>query len=618
MNIISIDGLSKRTEDGFLLRNVSIGIDSNEKTGFIGSNGTGKSTFLRIISGLETCEEGQVSVKKDLNISFLEQNPKVPEGITLKKFLFLDGSPRIKLIKEYQAFLETYDHSPSGEKVLADLTEQMDNAGAWEIENKYSSLIKELDLPDPDSIMVKFSGGMIKKAALARALSLNPDLLLLDEPTNHLDIRTIEWLEKYLSGGTFAFVMVTHDRYFLDRICTYIMEIDRKRIYKYKGNYSTFLERKQERIQEERNRQSRIDTILKRELEWLKRGPKARAGKDKKRKMRIQDLLDKRTEEEHENADFSSSARRMGKKILDLKDISISFDGKTVIKPFSYSFKRGQRVGIIGPNGSGKTTFLDIAAGRLLPDSGTVDKGENTVIGYYDQLSTPLLEETAVLGFIEKKAERIITAEGQNISASKFLEMFGFGVSMQRNMLSTLSGGERRRLYLISVLAGNPNFLILDEPVNDLDVETMTKLEEYIDGFDGTILTVSHDRAFLDRTCDYLLIFDGDGRIQSFTGNYSDYQILSENKRKTSPLKKTEKPQRERNNKTLSFKEKRELEALMEDIEKLEEEKRRLEIFFTAPGISPLEAAKNGRIYEQICKDIEEKSLRWEKLAELA
>ena len=618
MNLISVSDLTKTVQDEPLIEGVSLGIDSGEKIGFIGPNGSGKSTFLKVISGLADRDSGEVSVKNDLNISFLPQNPEIPEGIKLKDFLYLDSSSLMQLVNEYQMKLKSYDHSPSGERKLTSLMELMDHRGAWEIENSYLSFLGELNLPDPEREMDSLSGGERKRAAIARCLAVNPDLLLLDEPTNHLDIETIEWLEKFLASKVETFLMVTHDRYFLDRVCTSIMEIDNRKIYKYKGSYSTFLERKQERLKEEQNRQIRIQAILRRELEWLKRGPRARAGKDKKRKMRIQNLMEEKTAKEHESAEFSSSNRRLGKKILDLKKVEVSFGGKKIIAPFSYSFKKGERIGIVGPNGSGKSTFLNIISGKTVPDSGEVDPGINTRTGYYDQLSSPLKEDETPLGFIEKRAPRIKLSDGGDVSASGFLEMFNFPVSVQRNLISTLSGGEKRRLYLISVLAENPNFLLLDEPTNDLDVDTMTKLEDYITGFRGTILTVSHDRAFLDRTCDYLFIFSGDGSISGFFGNYTMYREEAAGKaeRPSEPVKSGQKKKQDREKKTLSFKENREFETLMEEIESLEEKKDLLEKSFTDTSLSHSEIAENGREYEKLTVLIKEKSKRWEELAE--
>ncbi len=620
MNIVSVENLSKTIDEKLLFTESTFGVDKGEKIGLISPNGTGKSTLLRILAEKSEYDSGTLSRSRELRVDLLEQAPLLPEGITLKDFFFLGKNPLIKLINTYYTYLETYDHTPSGEKKLEILTEEMDRANAWEIENKYHSLLNEFNLSDRERRMDTLSGGMKKKALLARTLASNADLLLLDEPTNHLDIDTIEWLENYLKGAVFSFIMVTHDRYFLDRVCTHIMEIDHSRIYKYKGNYTTFLQRKKERLSIEQNEQVRIQTILKRELEWLKRGPRARAGKDKKRKERIQDLMDAKIQKEHESAEFTSSNRRMGKKVLILNAVTKEFSGKTVIAPFSYRFKKGERIGILGANGSGKSTFLNLVEGRILPDRGTIDRGVHTTIGYYDQLSEPLSKKMSVLEFMNKRAERIILANGTDISSARFLEMFNFPARMHRLPVSMLSGGEKRRLLLISILAGNPNFLILDEPTNDLDIITMQKLEEYLIDFQGTLLIVSHDRAFLDRTTDYLFIFDGEGTIQGFSGNYSAYREGKED----SPAQEQEKIKRQHYKKNLekeekaglTFKEREELNRLFTEIDTLEKEKELLEKSFSDSSLSPKEINAYTRQYTEILRIIEKKTYRWEELAQ--
>ncbi|MDA3940765.1 MAG: ABC-F family ATP-binding cassette domain-containing protein, partial [Spirochaetia bacterium] len=540
MNLISIENLSKTVNDNPLFQNVTMGIDEGEKIGFIGPNGAGKSTLLHIIAGLLEQDEGNISKNNKLIISMLEQTPVIPKGITIKDFLYYGETPVIKLIAEYHKCLDEYSQSESktGEDrdhpvgarraMLENLTEQMDKENGWEIENNYISFLSELKLEHPDQIMDNLSGGMKKKAALARALASKPNLLILDEPTNHLDIEIIEWLEKYLGNANFSFIMVTHDRYFLDSVCTGIMELDKGRIFKYPGNYSTFLERREIRLSTEQNEQARIKSILRRELEWLSRGPKARASKDKKRKMRIEVLMDKKVQKEQENTEFSSSSKRLGKKILELKNIEKSYDDKTIISPFSYKFKKGERIGIIGPNGSGKTTFLNIISGQISADNGKIETGLNTVIGYYDQLSDHLNEAASknftVLEYIQETADQITLEDGKIASAAKFLEMFNFPSRMHRTLISILSGGEKRRLFLIKTLIKNPNFLIFDEPTNDLDMDTMRRLEDYVLSFSGSLIVVSHDRAFLDRTTDFLFVFDGEGGVKGFTGNYSEYK----------------------------------------------------------------------------------------------
>lgn len=638
MNLLSIENLSKTFNDTPLFQNVTLGIDEREKIGFIGPNGAGKSTLLHIIAGYIEADSGNISKNNDLRISMLEQTPVSPKGITVKDFLYEGESPVIKLIADYHKCLENYNHSESTivesghDMILQELTNQMEKENGWEIENNYLSFLSELNLNNPDQIMDTLSGGMKKKAALARALASKPNLLILDEPTNHLDIEIIEWLEKYLGTANFSFIMITHDRYFLDSVCKSIMELDKGRIYKYPGNYSTFLERREIRLSTEQNEQAKIKSILRRELEWLSRGPKARATKDKKRKMRIDDLMDKKVQKEQEDSEFSSSNRRLGKKILELTDIQKSYSNEIVVSPFSYKFKKGERIGIIGPNGSGKTTFLNIISGQITPDSGKIEKGLNTKFGYYDQLSDHLSEAATknftVLEYIKETAEQIILEDGKSISAAKFLEMFNFPSGMHRTLLTKLSGGEKRRLYLIKILITNPNFLILDEPTNDLDLDTMRRLEDYVLSFSGTIIVVSHDRAFLDRTTDFLFVFDGQGGIKGFTGNYSEYKeftqkehaslILLKKERTNSRKEQTDQIPMDKIKRKLTYKETQEFSSLEVDIDHLETEKSEIEALFCMTDINPVEMEENNRKYKIVTDRIAVKTTRWEELVELS
>ncbi len=631
MNLISIENVSKTLKDTPLFENVSLGINLHDRIGLIGSNGSGKTTFLKLLTGDLQSDTGTIALNRELKISILEQQPLFAPGSTVTDALYSGNADSIRLLNDYRGCLASiHQHNPDhSESRLAELTEKMDRYHGWEIENTYQSLLTELGLTDFPMKIDQLSGGMKKKVALARSLASQPNLLILDEPTNHLDIQTIEWLEKYILTSRLGCIVVTHDRYFLDSACTKIFEIDRQRLFTYEGNYSTFLERKEQRTEEEKAGQERVEAVLRVELEWLKRGPKARAGKDRGRKQRIQDLMDTRIRKQLEVSEFSSSHRRLGKKVLELKAVEKSYDRRSIINPFTYSFKQGERIGLIGANGSGKTTFLDLITEQIPMDGGKIDKGVNTEFGYYDQLNRPLKDDLMVLEYISSMHENISLGPGRIVSAARFLEMFGFDVSYHRIPIARLSGGEKRRLFLISILIQNPNFLILDEPTNDLDIDTLRKLEDYLNSFPGCVLIVSHDRAFLDRTTDYLFIFDGSGAIKGYAGVYSeyreDYRLQLAAAAEPPPSKAAssaasnpaENQQIQGRKKKLTFKERLEFDTLLEIIDALEEEKASLEESFSASSLQPEKLEDNHRRYREVLQEIEEKSVRWEYLAEI-
>jgi ATPase components of ABC transporters with duplicated ATPase domains len=537
MNIISILNLEKTVKDKPLFSGVTLGLENNEKVGIVGKNGCGKSTFLKTVFGLLPPDEGEVAVKNGLDMMMLEQNTLFPEGCTVGQFFYLAESRKIRLFREYSRALENGDAGKA-----ANLYPVAEKAGALDLEIKYESMLTELGLNNVQKTeMATLSGGELKKVAIARVLALTPDLMLLDEPTNHLDIKTIEYLENYLKQYNGAVIIVTHDRYILNSVCTTIWELDKAHFYRHPGSYESYLERREERIRMLEKEQERLKSILRRELIWLARGPQARTGKDKNRKDRIDEMLsEQRRVRDAAQTSFASYERRLGKKILTLENVSKSYDGRTLFKNFTYSFKKGDRIGIVGDNGSGKSTLLDIISGYTNPDEGVVDKGLNTVFGYYDQNGRNLKSDKTVLEFISDIGEHIHFG-GTLLSAARFLEIFGFPQSFHRTPVSLLSGGERRRLYLISKLVMNPNFLILDEPTNDLDLETMENLEEYISSFTGIVLIVSHDRAFLDCTTDTLLVLDwpGNGNITLYPGSYTDFRET-----KKPPRPKRSKPER--------------------------------------------------------------------------
>ena len=604
MNALSVYNVSKSVKDQDLFSSVSFGLETGEHMGIIGKNGAGKTTFLRLVAGQLEPDEGEITINGSLRMAFLEQEVVFPQGCTLRQFLRLGKDPYIDLLRRYEY----------GE---ASLMERLEALGIWDIETRYCRYLDELDVhEDLDTDMEVLSGGMRKKAAIARLLAIKPDIILLDEPTNHLDIPAIEWLENHLGSGTFTVLLITHDRYFLDSICTKIMEIDRHRAYFYDGGYTSFLEGREMRINALQKEQDRLATILRRELEWLHRGPKARTGKDSGRKQRIGEMLGQQTGPEEESRAFSSIGRRLGKKILELKGVGISRGGKELFEGFDLEFTKGQRFGVIGPNGSGKSTLLEILTGNLSPDAGEVDTGVNTVFGYYDQMSSRLPADKTPLEYMSDIGAQIVLAKDYVVTPARFLELFGFPSSFHRLPIRILSGGEKRRLYLLSTLVRNPNFLVLDEPTNDLDIDTLRRLEQYILDFSGCVISVSHDRAFLDRTCTELIIMPGATR---FEGNYSDYRASLPD---TAPRKADDAAPardtrvRERTKKGLSYREAKELEQVTADIESLEQEKQELEDFFST-GEADIGGLKQKR-YKEITEKLAKLYPRWEELAEMA
>ena len=604
MNIISLTGVAKTLADTPLFENVTLGIDAGERIGFVGRNGCGKSTFLKVLQGDLEPDRGSVARNRVLKISTAEQRPVVAPAMKLDEFLFQDR--------------ETLK-SAGAETVAA-------------VVNTYRSYCRELGMADPEACMGTFSGGMIRKAVLARCLAFGAGFLTLDEPTNHLDLDTIEWLESLLRGASFGFLLVTHDRRFLDAVCTSIMEIERRQVLKYPGNYSEYVARKAERAELQDRTEQRRNSVLRGELEWLKRGPRARAGKDKSRKSRIQDLLDAGVQKEISLQQFSSSHRRLGTKVLELQGIRKSYDGVEVIHPFSYSFRRGERIGVIGPNGSGKTTFLNLLAGRAEPDGGRAVKGETTSFAYFEQTAAALDLSITVLEFMTGHAERIRLTNGTTVSAEQFLERFLFPRDMHQLSLGRLSGGELRRLVLARLLAEAPNFLLLDEPTNDLDLDTIRLLEQYLEDFPGCILVVSHDRALLDRLTDYLFVFDGKGGIRGFTGRYDEYRELqaeeaegaggataqsspAPQQRDTSPRPAASRRASRDGKAGLTYKERREYEGLPDEIARLESEHRELERGFQEAAADPMKRARNHKRYEELSRLIEAGLARWEELA---
>lgn len=616
MNILSIENLSKTVNDEPLFEAVSLGLEEGEKAGIVGRNGAGKSTFLQCIIGETVPDEGTVSMKKDINPVMLSQQVAYPAGTTVSSFLYLAGGEKLKVLEDYQRAIES-----GNEKEYMRLSEIIEKNDLWDIERSYKAVLTDLGGAFGDDILMEsLSGGEQKKAAIARALAMKPGLLLLDEPTNHLDIRTIEYLENWIKSTSSGVIIVTHDRHILNDCCSSIWELDRKHFYRHPGSFSAYLERKEERLRMDEKEQERLKTILRRELEWLKRGPKARTGKDKNRKDRIQEMLDKEHKvREDAPRDFSTAERRLGKKILEVEKISKEYDGKKLFSDFSISFTKGMKLGLIGDNGSGKSTLLDVISGRIEPDSGSIDRGVNTHFGYYDQLGRNLSSSKTILEYTEDIGDRISLGNGTIVSASRFLELFGFPVSMQRTPVERLSGGERRRLYLITRLASNPNFLLFDEPTNDLDISTMEKLEEYISSFPGCAIISSHDRTFLDMTTDMTLVIEN-GMISLFPGTFTEWRESKEEQADDKPEEKVQKDTRApREKKGLTYKEKKEKETIETEIAALEMEIKELEESFSIPGTTPLGTLEErSKRYEAAKAELDAKSDRWLELEEKA
>ncbi len=623
MNLISVDNISKSANSKILFDKISFGINQEDKLALIGVNGCGKSTLLRIISGEEETESGKISRNRDCQFSILRQKNTFNSNDSIIDHILSDDSPIMSTVKKYETLLDQMAVSESDEihTQFENIMVQMDKFNCWELENRVISLLTELGITNKHAKMSSLSGGMLKKVSIVQALLTQGNLIFPDEPTNHLDIETIVWLQDYLKKSTKAIVLVTHDRYFLDSICTGILEIDNETLYKYEGNYSRFLELKSLRESIEKREQDRLNTVLRREFEWLKRGPRARTGKDRGRKNRIIDMMDQKTVEEQQSADFSVSERRLGKNILNLANISKSYDNRLIVQPFSYKFRKGERIGIVGPNGCGKTTFLNLITEKIQTDTGSINKGINTVFGYFDQLTEKMPGQLKVIEYLKETAEILKFDDGSSYTPAQLLERFLFPKSLHFSELSKLSGGEKRRLYLIKIILSNPNFLILDEPTNDFDIQTLSLIEDFLMDYNGCLIIVSHDRYFLDRVVDFLFIFDGNGKISGFAGNYSQYSEFQSSAKQTEKIiqksNKVNSRVKTEKKRTISFKEKEEFTTLETEIEQMEEEKIKLESFFSSPDMSPEKLAEAHKRYNNIEVEVQNKLVRWEELAEL-
>ena len=530
MNYLSVENLSKAFGERKLFSNISFGIAQGQKIALVGINGAGKSTLMKIIMGLEIPDTGQVALNQSVKIAYVHQNPVFESNLSIYQTIFDQSNSEIlQVIESYHKAMLDAERGVDNSDQMSKLFEKMDALQAWDFEYQVKEVLGKLGLHDTELAVGTLSGGQRKRVALAKAILEKPDLLLLDEPTNHLDLETIEWLEDYLSKANLALFMVTHDRYFLEKVTNEILELDQGKIHRYQGNYGYFLDKKAERMQIEDIEIEKAKSLYKKELDWIRRQPKARGTKAKYRVDAFEETKEKAfTKREERDIELTVSTQRLGNKILEIEKISKAFDSKTLVKDFSYIFKKKDRIGIIGPNGAGKTTFLKMITGLLDPDQGKVTAGQTTAFGYYRQEEDRFDEEKRLIDVVKEIAEVVVLDKGQTITVSQFLTQFGFPPKQQFTPIGKMSGGERRRLQLLLVLIKNPNFLILDEPTNDLDLMTLNILEEFLDTFPGCLIIVSHDRYFMDRLVEHLFVFEGEGVIRDSPGNYTDYREWEE------------------------------------------------------------------------------------------
>jgi len=614
---ISAENLGHSFHDHWLFKNVAIGINRGRRVALVGINGAGKTTLLKLLAGVLKPTEGKVAQMRDLRLGYLEQDPGFKDAITISDYIFHADDLQQQLIRKYEELLE---NDPDNAKAIEKITEEMSGIDAWEYEYKIKTILGRLDIHHLNQTINTLSGGQKKRLALAKLLIEDPDIYILDEPTNHLDIDTIEWLEKLLTDGTKTILMVTHDRYFLDNVCNEILEIDKGKIIPYVGNYGYYLEKKAERESADEAAFQKNSNLLRKELEWMRRQPQARGTKSKARIDAFYELEENtKGGGAKQKVELSVKTARQGNKIMEMTHLYKSFHGQTFINNFSYVFKKGDRIGVAGKNGSGKSTLLNLITGALQPDKGIIDKGETTVIGYFHQSGIVFKEDERVIDVVKNVAEFITMADGKLISASALLTLFLFPPAKQHGFISKLSGGEKKRLQLMSILMKNPNFLILDEPTNDLDIDTLNVLEEFLTNYSGILMIVSHDRYLLDKLTDQLFIMEEGGHVKIYNGNYSSYRLeLEENKQQGKRNAIAEAPQAQQIKKNkLSFKETKELETLEKDISAIENQLKEKEAALNVAGIDP---AKLNEILQQIAalnRSLDEKSIRWIELTEL-
>ncbi len=632
ISYLQVENLTKSFGDNLLFENISFGITDNQRVALIAKNGTGKTTLLNIIAGIEDHNGGTISFKRDLRIGYLDQDPDFPKELSVIDACLRSDNEAVRTIADYEHCMLSGNHDK-----LDEIISRMDLHKAWDYETRIKQILGKLKITKMEQLIGELSGGQLKRVALANVLIGEPDLLILDEPTNHLDLEMIEWLEDFLKRSSMSLLMVTHDRYFLDRVCTNIYEIDHQSLFQYNGNYSYYLEKRAERIENFNAETERTVNLYVKELEWMRRQPQARTHKSKSRTERFSDI-EKRAKERRNNdsVQLDVKASYLGSKIFEAKYICKAYGDLKILDNFYYNFARYEKMGIVGKNGTGKSTFLKMLLGEVKPDSGSFDVGETVVFGYYSQDGLAFDEQMKVLDVVQDIAEEIDMGNGKKMSASQFLQHFLFTPETQRNFVYKLSGGEKRRLHLCTVLMRNPNFLVLDEPTNDLDIVTLNILEEYLQSFKGCVIVVSHDRYFMDKVVDHLMVFKGDAELKDFPGNYTDYrewnELMEEEEREAKGQAKSKDSRAKTKDhltpnpsprvegsikRKLSFKEQKEFEALEKEIPKLETEKAELESQLASGALTSDEIIKTSQRHAEVIELIDEKSMRWLELSEI-
>ncbi|WP_275315111.1 ABC-F family ATP-binding cassette domain-containing protein [Tenacibaculum bernardetii] len=614
MNYLSVEGIAKAYGEKVLFEDISFGINKDQKIAFVAKNGSGKTSILNIIAGVDESDSGQVVSRKDIDIAYLSQADNLNPDLTIEETIFSTDNKVLSVIKQYEKAVENPDNADAFQEAF----ELMEQYNAWDFETQYTQILSKLKLDNLQLKVGKLSGGQKKRLALAIVLIKKPDLLILDEPTNHLDLEMIEWLEVFFAKEKITLFMVTHDRYFLERVCNEIIELDEGKLYKYKGNYSYYLQNKEERLALEATNLGKAKSLFKKELDWMRRQPKARTTKSKSRIEDFNQIKDKAHQRRNEHeVQLEINMERLGSKILELHKMKKSFDDKVILDGFDYVFKRGERIGIIGKNGTGKSSFLNMLTGAIELDGGKVTVGETVKFGYYTQNGIEIKPGQKVIEVVKEFGEYIPLSKGRKISASQLLERFLFDKKKQYDFVEKLSGGEQKRLYLCAVLIQNPNFLILDEPTNDLDVVTLNVLENFLLDYPGNLMVVSHDRYFMDKIVDNLFVFRGEGKIENFPGNYSDFRAYEDSKATEAREVKKEvvKPVKTAKKVALSFDEKREWGLLEKDIERLQKKKEVIEGKFNNAEFLPEEINDKSIELQQISDDLETKEERWLELS---